>query len=73
VSIQKQENIYILNERSEKPPSRPLKGLPVDKKWDKDANTISHLEIDGFNAKYYKYLPGGHRITFKLRKKTNPE
>lgn len=32
-------------------------------------DSIKHKEIDGFQAKYYKYIAGGHRIDFKLKRK----
>ena len=34
-----------------------------------DMNTLLDSEINGFLAKYYKYVSGGHRITFRYRKR----
>lgn len=39
------------------------------KDWQVDMNSLIHLEIEGFQVKYYKYISGGHRISFKLRKR----
>jgi hypothetical protein len=33
-----------------------------------DKNSIEHKNIEGFQAKYYKFIPSGHRIDFKLKR-----
>lgn len=43
-----------------------------DEDWEIDMKTLRHFKIEGFQAKYYKYIPSGHRITFKLKKTTTP-
>jgi hypothetical protein len=43
-----------------------LKMVLTEKNWQIDIETIQHSKIDGFQAKYYKYIPGGHRITFTI-------
>jgi hypothetical protein len=45
-----------------------LKDLIKDEKWQVDTTTIVHSKIEGFQAKYYKYIEGGHKITFLLKK-----
>jgi hypothetical protein len=47
--------------------------LPDDTEWEIDRNTLQDSAIAGFDAKYYKYIHGGHRISFKLRKKEKCE
>lgn len=44
-----------------------LTRLSPDKKFQIDMASLSHSELSGFQAKYYKHLPGGHRIDFKLK------
>ena len=44
--------------------------LSVAAKLDIDQSTIRHEPIEGFWAKYHKWLPGGHQITFRFRVKT---
>jgi hypothetical protein len=46
-----------------------LPRLLHDDKWTIDMTSLAHSEIPGFRAKYYKYLTGGHRIDFRIRKK----
>jgi hypothetical protein len=36
-----------------------------------DVDTIQYSKTEGFYAKYFKYITGGHRITFKLSRKTS--
>lgn len=48
-----------------------LKEIPDYTGWEADKSTVVHEEIEGFQAKYYKYIPGGHRVTFKLKKKAD--
>jgi hypothetical protein len=43
--------------------------LSDNTEWEIDKDTLQDSAIAGFNAKYYKYIHGGHRISFKLRKK----
>jgi hypothetical protein len=38
------------------------------KDWQVDMNSLVHSEIEGFQAKYYKYISGGHRVSFKLNR-----
>ena len=45
------------------------KGYGEFKEWQVDMNSLVHSEIEGFKAKYYKYIPGGHRIAFKLKRR----
>ena len=47
--------------------------LPENTEWEIDRSTLQYSAIAGFNAKYYKYIQGGHRISFKLRKKEKCE
>ena len=47
---------------------RELNQLPIDKTFQIDMKSLSHSEIPGFQAKYYKYISGGHRIDFKLKR-----
>jgi hypothetical protein len=47
---------------------RKLGELILDNNWQIDMNSIIHSEIDGFRPKYYKYIPGGYRICFTLKK-----
>ena len=42
-----------------------------EKDWELDRDTIVFTKINGFKAKYYKYIPGGYRLTFKLKKSQN--
>ena len=44
-----------------------------NKEWLIDTNTFIHSEIQGFQATYFKYIEGGHRISFKLKKNINLE
>ena len=44
-----------------------LPRLMPDKKEQIDMTSLSHSDISGFQAKYYKHLPGGHRIEFILK------
>ena len=37
--------------------------------WQIDRNTLVYSQIEGFWAKYYKYMPGGYKINFKLKKR----
>jgi hypothetical protein len=37
--------------------------------WQVDMNSLVHSNVKGFQAKYYKYISGGHRIRFKLKKR----
>ena len=39
------------------------------KDWQVDMSSLVDSEIEGFQAKYYKYIPGGHRISFKLKRR----
>lgn len=41
---------------------------PKENRWQADVSTIAHEEIEGFKPHYHKYLKGGHRITFKIKK-----
>jgi hypothetical protein len=43
-----------------------LDRIDDDKEWKIDRNSLIHSEIEGFQAKYYKHINGGHRITFKF-------
>jgi hypothetical protein len=36
-----------------------------------DWSTIAYSKIEGFMAKYYKYVQGGYRLTFKLKKRSS--
>ncbi len=40
-----------------------------NKLWYIDRESLDEAEIDGFQAKYYKYLKGWHRISFKMKKR----
>ncbi|MFC1846670.1 hypothetical protein ACFLYS_01230 [Chloroflexota bacterium] len=40
----------------------------TSKEWKVDMNSLIHSDIEGFQASYYKYIPGGHRISFKLKR-----
>ena len=44
-----------------------LSRLSPDAKHKIDMTSLSHSDISGFRAKYYKHLPDGHRIDFKLK------
>lgn len=44
-----------------------LPRLIPDNKQQIDMTSLSHSDISGFQAKYYKHLPGGHRIDFVLK------
>jgi hypothetical protein len=46
-----------------------LEGIDKDNNWQIDRTTLVHSKIKGFQAKYYKYIQGGHQITFKLKKR----
>jgi hypothetical protein len=39
------------------------------KEWQVDMDSLIHSEIKGFQAKYYRYISGGHRISFKLKRR----
>ena len=39
------------------------------KDWQVDMSSLVDSEFEGFQAKYYKYIPGGHRISFKLKRR----
>lgn len=41
---------------------------PVSR-WEIDRSTLRHSVIPGIQAKYYKYIAGGHRIDFRVRLK----
>jgi len=43
--------------------------LTRDEDWEIDRSSLKDSAIDGFQAKYYKYIEGGHRISFKLKSK----
>jgi len=43
------------------------KGLLREEGFEIDKKSMKYSKIDGFNAKYYKYISGGCRISFKLR------
>jgi hypothetical protein len=42
--------------------------LAHEKKWEIDRNSLEDMPIDGFYAKYFKHINGGHRIMFKIKK-----
>jgi hypothetical protein len=44
--------------------------FPDDTEWEIDWNTLESTSIEGFHAKYHKYLDGGQRISFQLKKKS---
>jgi hypothetical protein len=44
-----------------------LERLAQNALWQIDKTTLKHSAVDGFQAKYYKYIQGGHRIDFKLQ------
>jgi hypothetical protein len=46
-----------------------LTKLTEDKEWQIDMNSLVESEITGFQAKYYKYMPGGYRISFRLTRR----
>jgi hypothetical protein len=46
-----------------------LDRLSVAAKLEIDQSTIRHEPIEGFWAKYHKWLPGGHQITFRFQVK----
>ena len=46
-----------------------LQKIDTNKEWQIDMNSLVDSEISGFKAKYYKYIEGGHRITFKLKRR----
>jgi hypothetical protein len=46
-----------------------LDKIDDDIEWQIDRSTLVHSDIKGFQAKYYKYLQGGHNISFKLKKR----
>ena len=35
--------------------------------WEVDTTSIVHRPVEGFQAKYYKWLSGGHEISFSIR------
>lgn len=43
------------------------KGLFRELGFEIDKKSMKYSKIDGFNPKYYKYISGGCRISFKLR------
>ncbi len=45
-----------------------LSKLFLDDKCSVDQATLRHSEIKGFQAKHYKYISGGHRIDFTIKK-----
>jgi hypothetical protein len=45
------------------------RGSSIFKEWQIDTDSLKHSDIDGFQAKYYKYISGGHRISFKLKRR----
>jgi hypothetical protein len=44
-------------------------GFGMFKEWQIDMDSLEHSDIEGFQAKYYKYISGGHRISFKLKRR----
>ena len=44
-------------------------GLDFLKDWQVDMDSLMESEIEGFYATYYKYISGGHRIFFKLKRR----
>jgi len=48
---------------------RGLESIDIVKNWQIDRNTLACSQIDGFMAKYYKYVQGGYRVSFKLNKR----
>lgn len=42
--------------------------LPHDKEWEIDRESLGEMPIEGFDAKYYKHIKGGHRIKFRIKK-----
>jgi hypothetical protein len=46
-----------------------LDKLTEDKVWQIDMNSLVESEITGFQAKYYKYMPSGYRISFRLTRR----
>lgn len=46
-----------------------LEEIPSYSGWEADKSTIVHEEIEGFKPYYHRYLTGGHRIRFKLKKR----
>jgi hypothetical protein len=41
-----------------------LEKLEKEQGWHADKNTFVGSEIEGFWAKYYKFIPGGYKIRF---------
>ncbi|HBC87378.1 MAG TPA: hypothetical protein DCZ94_10520 [Lentisphaeria bacterium] len=54
---------------SEKVCLSSLSSILDDDEWIIDMTSLKHSDIPGFQAKYYKYLSGGHRIDFRIKKK----
>jgi hypothetical protein len=46
-----------------------LKRIDTEKDWQVDRTTLTTLVIAGFQATYYKYIKGGCRVSFKLKKR----
>jgi hypothetical protein len=46
-----------------------LEKIPDNSGWEAEKSTIVHEEIEGFKPYYHKYLTGGHRIKFRLKKR----
>lgn len=44
-----------------------MEAMDKNEIWLIDRTTIAGLAIDGFMATYHKHIPGGYRITFKLK------
>jgi hypothetical protein len=48
-----------------------LKRTDTGKDLQIDWSSIAYSKIEGFMAKYYKYIPGGYRAIFKLKKRSS--
>lgn len=45
-----------------------ISGISLDNDFQIDMLSLEHSELQEFQAKYYKSLPGGYRINFRLKK-----
>lgn len=66
-----QKNEGYLDGTSKRVCLNSLQDLVSTKDRQIDIDTIQYSKTNGFYAKYYKYITDGHRITFKLSRKTN--
>jgi hypothetical protein len=45
----------------------------TEKEWQVDMDSFVYSKIKGFRPHYWKYIEGGHRISFKLINKKHPD